>query len=46
MDGSIADIITQFASYLSQIFKYVKQFLDSFLKKKEEDAPAEEDAGE
>ena len=33
MDGSIADIIAQFAEYLSTIFAMIKEFLASFQKK-------------
>ena len=37
----IVGIISQFAEYLSQLIKYIKQILDSFTKKDKADASAE-----
>ena len=36
MDGSIAEIIAQFAEYLATIFAMLKEFLANFQKKDEE----------
>ena len=37
----IADIINQFATYLSQLISYIKQIFDSFTKKDKADESAE-----
>lgn len=46
MDGSVAEIITQFAEYLSLIFKMIKEFIANFTKKEEGTTEAAEEAEE